>query len=137
MNLQSLFSAWPSVSQIAAVAVGGLVGSVGRFLVGHFFAIWLGSSFPWGTLFVNVVGSAFLGWFISVAIGKPGAVDPLVRLLFATGVAGGFTTFSSLAVETIMLYQQGGWRGAILNLSLNLALGFGGAILGVLLARLP
>jgi CrcB protein len=136
MNLQMFLSAWPSLAQILAVAVGGCVGSLARFLVGHFFAAWFGSSFPWGTLFVNVVGSTWLGWFMTLALGKPGAIDPVVRLLLSTGFAGGFTTFSSLSFETLALYQQGGLKAAAINLGLNLVLGFGGAIVGILLARM-
>jgi CrcB protein len=136
MNIQTFLSSWPTLTQILAVAVGGCIGSIARFLVGHFFAVWFGASFPWGTLFVNVVGSAWLAWFVTIAMGKPGAVDPVVRLLLSTGFAGGFTTFSSLSFETIALYQQGGWKAAALNLGLNLFLGFGAAIAGVLLARL-
>lgn len=131
-----MFGTWPSLIQILAVAVGGSVGSLGRFFVGHFFVQWFGASFPWGTLFVNVVGSTFLGWFLTFALQRPGAIDPSVRLLFATGLAGGFTTFSSLAFETIALYQQGDLKAACLNLGLNLAVGFGGTVLGILIARL-
>jgi CrcB protein len=127
---------WPPLGQLLAVLVGGAVGSVARFMSGHFLALWLGANFPWGTLFVNVVGSLWLGWIGSVTLQRPGLIDPIVRLALTAGFAGGFTTFSSLAFESIALFQRGDIKLAFLNLALNFALGVGAAIIGVILARL-
>jgi len=126
----------PPFSQIAAVALGGSVGSMARFFSNYYFSMWLGTTFPYGTLFVNVAGSLWLGFIGTLALNKAGLFDANVRLLLTTGFAGGFTTFSSLAFETMSLYQGGSWTLALANVASNLFLGFLGLILGIFLARL-
>ena len=126
----------PPWGQLLAVFIGGAIGSVARFMSGYLLALWWGPNFPWGTLFVNVVGSLWLGWFGSVTIQRPGLVDPVVRLALTAGFAGGFTTFSSLAFESIALFQRGDLKLALLNLALNFVLGLSAAVIGVILARL-
>ncbi|MBS2002241.1 MAG: fluoride efflux transporter CrcB [Cyanobacteria bacterium SZAS LIN-5] len=118
-----------------AVALGGSVGSIARFWSGQLFSNWFGTTFPWATLFVNIVGSAFLGFVFSFSIAKPGAVDPNVRLLLTTGFSGGFTTFSAFAWETLSLYQKGDTTLALANIGANLLLGFIAVFLGYLLGR--
>jgi CrcB protein len=126
----------PPLSQIGAVALGGSVGSVLRFFCNHYFAMWLGTTFPYGTLFVNVAGSLWLGFIGTLALNKAGIFDPNMRLLLTTGFAGGFTTFSSLAFESMALYQGGSLALAIGNIAANLIIGMLGLILGIFLARL-
>lgn len=128
--------AGPPWAQIIAVAIGGMIGSVLRFLSSHYLAMWFGTTFPWGTLFVNVAGSALLGFVAALALGKPGGIDPVVRLLLTAGLAGGFTTFSTFAYETIYLFQKGDVQLAIANLAGNMVLGVFACILGMILARL-
>jgi CrcB protein len=127
---------FPPLSQIGAVALGGSVGSVLRFFSNHYFAMWFGTTFPYGTLFVNVAGSLWLGFVGTLALNKAGLFDPNVRLLLTTGFAGGFTTFSSLAFETMALYQGGSLALALGNVAGNVILGMLGLILGIYLARL-
>src|ERR1700761_9261286 len=97
----------PPIGQLLAVLIGGAIGSVARFMSGYMLALWLGPNFPWGTLFVNILGSLWLGWIGSVTAQRPGLLDPMLRLSLTAGFAGGFTTFSSLAFETIALFQRG------------------------------
>jgi len=127
---------FPPLGHIGAVALGGAVGSVMRFFSNHYFGMWLGTTFPYGTLFVNVSGSLWLGFIGTLALNKAGLFDPTVRLLLTTGFAGGFTTFSSLAFETMALYEGGAWHLALANVAGNLILGMLGLVLGIYLARL-
>lgn len=124
---------WP---EMIAVTIGGAVGSLARFLSAHYFSLWLGTTFPWGTLFVNVLGSLLIGFVATLAFSKPNVMDPAVRFFLTSGVAGGFTTFSALAFETFSLYQKGEVMLAFANLGGNLLLGFIAVIVGVVLARL-
>ena len=62
-----------------AVALGGCIGSIARFWSGHYFGNWFGTTFPWATLFVNTLGSAFLGYVFSLSLAKPGAIDVYKR----------------------------------------------------------
>jgi CrcB protein len=83
---------------IVAVAVGGAIGSVSRYLVSSWFVERVGSGFPWGTMFINVSGSLAIGVVLQLALSRAG-LSPYVRLFFATGILGGFTTFSAYAFE--------------------------------------
>ena len=79
------------------VAMGGAAGSVLRYWV----QIALNASwFPWGTLAVNVTGSAMIGVLAGLGAAGPG------RLLFVTGLLGGFTTFSAFSMEAVELFER-------------------------------
>ncbi len=105
------------------VALGGAAGSVSRFWASGFIANRYGDTFPWGTLFVNVSGSFFIGLFATLTapegrwlVGSSG------RNLFMTGFCGGYTTFSSFSLQTLNLAQDGEWLYAGGNAALNLVL---------------
>jgi len=99
------------------VALGGAAGSVLRFSVSVAAAALLGANYPWGTLLVNIIGSALIG----VAVGVE--VSGSARLLLVTGVLGGFTTFSAFSAETLMLWERGWWQaGLYVGLSVTLGL---------------
>ena len=82
------------------VALGGAIGAGGRHLVGLATLRLFGSSFPWGTLAVNVIGSFLIGVLIETLALKVSAPAG-VRLFLATGVLGGFTTFSAFDLRVI------------------------------------
>jgi len=121
---------------MGAVLIGGAAGSLSRYLVGHIVGNMAGTMFPWATLAVNVSGSIFLGYVGTIAVLKPGAIDPNIRLLLTTGFAGGFTTYSAFTFETLLLYQQGEFDLVPLNIMCNLLLGFVGVWAGIVIARL-
>lgn len=87
---------------IVAVAVGGAVGSVLRYLVSNWFTDRLGPDFPWGTFTINVSGAFLIGIVLQLAAARAG-ISPYVRLFIATGILGGYTTFSTFAYETYVL----------------------------------
>jgi len=126
----------PGVLEVLAVAIGGLIGSVARFLTSHYMAMWLGTTFPWGTLVVNILGSLVIGFVGAIALNKPGAIDPTLRFFLTSGFAGGFTTFSALAFETLNLFQKGEGMLAAANVGGNLVFGFLACVVGIMLARL-
>ena len=134
----SFFSAWnlPGINEMLAVAIGGSIGSLARFLSSHYMSLWLGTTFPWGTLVVNVLGSFLIGFVATLAFNKPGLIDPGMRLFLTSGFAGGFTTFSALAFETFALYQRGEIMLVLANVGGNLVLGLIAVVIGVMLARL-
>lgn len=82
------------------VAAGGALGSVLRYLVSLWALAWLGAAFPWGTLAVNVLGSAAIGALAGLG------VQGEMRLLLVTGMLGGFTTFSAFSLETGLLAER-------------------------------
>ncbi|MCL4233503.1 MAG: fluoride efflux transporter CrcB [Deltaproteobacteria bacterium] len=97
------------------ICLGGAVGSGARYLVGIWAANTLGTAFPYGTLVVNIAGSFLISVVMALGIDL-GAIPPSVRLFLATGVLGGFTTYSSFNYETIKLAQSGAWGIAAINL---------------------
>lgn len=93
--------------RLGSIAAGGALGSVLRWGGGGGIGAILGTAFPWGTLAVNVVGSALLGW-LSGRLLQTGASANL-RAFATVGLCGGFTTFSAFDLETILLLQAGRW----------------------------
>src|SRR5438270_7276345 len=92
------------VIQVLFVAFGSSLGGVTRWAVTDWFGRWFGSAFPWGTLFINVSGSLFLGWFFTLVderLSVPSWIEPgNLRLLVATGFTGAYTTFSTFEFES-------------------------------------
>jgi len=105
------------------VAVGSALGGTLRFWLGGLIANWVGQTFPWGTLVINVTGSLAIGLFAALT-GPDGRVfvPGEWRQFFMIGVCGGYTTFSSFSLQTLALAQDGEWLGAGLNIMLSVAL---------------
>lgn len=90
------------------VFLGGGIGSTLRYGVNLTTVAWFGPHFPWGTLTVNVVGSAIMGAFAGYLLTRePGTGSDALRLFFMTGVLGGFTTFSAFSLDVVVLWQRG------------------------------
>ena len=107
------------------VAIGGALGSVGRFWLSGLVASRFGETFPWGTLVINVTGSFVIGLIGAIAVPE-GRMDSQSRA-FATqflmiGVCGGYTTFSSFSWQTLRLLQDREWLYAGGNILLSVIL---------------
>ena len=89
-----------SPTAFALVMLGGALGSALRYGVGLAVVAWFGTGFPWGTLAVNIAGSALIG--VAAGAGLEGGA----RLLVVTGFLGGFTTFSAFSLETAGLWDR-------------------------------
>ncbi len=90
---------------ILLIGVGGLLGSVCRYLVSLFFAKQFPFAFPYGTFAVNILGCFLIGIFYGLS-DKYNWFTPELRLFLTTGFCGGFTTFSSFAFENMKLLQD-------------------------------
>lgn len=119
------------MQQWILVAVAGGLGSCARYAVTLACARW--SSFPWGTLVVNVVGSLALGFVLQALL--MAELRPEWKLAVGTGFLGAFTTYSTFSVETLRLVEAGRMGAALANVGGNLGLGLVGAGLGIALAR--
>jgi CrcB protein len=119
------------------VALGGALGSVARYACSDLASRWLGATFPWGTLFVNVSGSFVIGLLAALvtADGRP-LLGPDARAFMMIGVLGGFTTFSSFSLETLNLVRGGAIGAAAANTALSVALCLLAAWLGYAAAAL-
>ena len=111
-----------------AVGLGGFLGSVYRYLAGQ---IPLGRDwgFPVRTLAINLIGSFLIGAVTALAL-KRAAPDPRLVLFLKAGVCGGFTTFSSCALETGDLLQSGRTAAALLYAAASLILGVAAVFAG-------
>ena len=107
-----------SLAAILTVAGGGALGAVARHLVGVLGARVLAAPAVWATLAINVTGAFALGWFLRWAESTAAAPGP--RLFVAVGLCGGFTTFSTFAVETLGLLESGQPMRAALYVGLSL-----------------
>ncbi len=86
------------------VALGGALGAMARFGAVQLATSRWGSSFPWGTLAVNVTGSLLIGFLATILSSRQ--ADPALRLLLITGVLGGYTTFSAFSFEALALLTE-------------------------------
>lgn len=91
------------------IGLGGALGTIVRYHLDQWMQWKFGSNFPYGTLTVNVVGSFLLALLMCIAL-RTELVSPTTRLVLATGVLGGFTTYSTFNYETLRYLQQGSLR---------------------------
>ena len=122
------------MSRFLAVAVGGAIGAVTRYAVTLLVAIFWRREFPLATLLINVSGSFILGLFATFAAERT-AIDPLWRLLVATGFVGAYTTFSTFEYETQRLAESGALAWGVVNILTSVIAGFAAVQLGIVLAR--
>lgn len=121
---------------LLAVGGGGALGALLRYLVGGLFLERFGPSFPYGTLFINVSGSFLIGVVIQLELARAPGATPLVRLLLATGVLGGYTTFSAFSYEIVALLTKNALGAAALYAVGSVVIGLVACLAGVALARL-
>lgn len=117
---------------VAFVALGGAIGAVLRYLIALLFIEKGLSTFPWATLAVNILGAFLIGVVVTMAPEDP--ADPW-RLLLGTGLLGGFTTFSALSLETVVLFEAGRHVAGVANLLGTAAAGLLASVLGVAAGR--
>ena len=116
------------------VALGGAGGSVLRYGVARLAASYLGPTTVMGTFIVNVTGSFLLGLFIALALEKA-SLSGNLRALVAVGFLGGYTTFSTLSLESVRLVEDGELLRAAASILGNLVLGLAAAYIGLLVGR--
>ena len=113
------------------VAFGSALGGTLRYWLSGLVANWVGQSFPWGTLVINVTGSVAIGLFATLTAPDGRVCVPGEwRQFFMVGICGGYTTFSSFSLQTLTLAQDGEWLWAGLNILLSVALCLLGVWLG-------
>jgi CrcB protein len=121
------------MADLLLVMFGGALGSLARYGVGLGAAQLFGSTFPLGTMLINISGSFLLG--VLVSLSGPMAISSGTRLFLATGFCGGYTTFSTFSVETLNLMEKGSYGLALVYLFGNLVGGLMAAWVGFILAR--
>jgi CrcB protein len=123
-----------SLSSILIISLGAIFGANARYFMSRYAAKLLGPTFPYGTLMINVIGSAIVGFFMIWTTERV-LIDPRWRLLVVVGFCGAFTTFSSYAYESMAYFEQGQWHLLLTNIFSNNLLCLVGAVAGMALAR--
>jgi len=116
------------------VAAGGAMGASARHAVNLFAVRIMGASFPFGTLFVNVMGSFLMGVLAGVLAMKLSDTDN-IRLFLGVGLLGGFTTFSAFSLEAVSMYQRKAYGVLLGYAGSSVLLAIGALILGLIAAR--
>jgi CrcB protein len=105
------------------IALGGALGSVGRAWVGVVSVRHMGTHFPWGTILINILGSALIGVVAATALSSSRTIlNTETRIFLMLGVCGGFTTFSSFSLQTFELLREGRTAAAFANIGLSVVL---------------
>jgi CrcB protein len=120
--------------QTILVMVGGALGSALRYHAGKLGLALLGPGWPWGTLFVNVFGGLVMGVFAGWLSLRGSGGEPM-RLFFAVGILGGFTTFSAFSLETVMMIERGAMASALAYILVSVVASVGALALGLGMAR--
>ena len=122
------------MNMILAVAVGGALGSVTRHLLNSRIAAWLGTGFPWGILIVNILGGLLMGLLIELLALK-WSLSAEWRAFLTVGILGGFTTFSSFSLDTVVLMQRGDHLLAFIYVAGSVVLSIGAVFGGMAVVR--
>ncbi len=122
------------MSQLFATAIGGSIGALMRFWVATSIYAWLGRGFPYGTLFVNVSGSFLMGLLTELMLQRF-ALSVEYRAAILIGFLGAYTTFSTFAIETLYLIEEGSFSKAGLNVVLSVMLCLTAVWSGLIIGR--
>lgn len=117
------------------VGIGSFIGGICRYLLQQFVQNNYPSSFPFGTLIVNIIGCFVIGLVYELS-GKGTWLSPEMRLFLATGICGGFTTFSSFGYENVSMVLNGQFLYPLLYVLASVIIGFGAVHAGILFIKL-
>jgi CrcB protein len=118
---------------ILVIGLGSFIGGVSRYLITLFIQNKFLSIFPYGTLCVNILGCFLIG--VIYALSDKGNVSPAWRLFLATGIMGGFTTFSSFSNETVSMLRDAEYVQAFSYVAYSVILGLAATFGGISLIK--
>lgn len=116
------------------IGIGGFIGSVSRYYSQQVISKIFSSALPYGTLIVNIVGCFLIGIIYGLSE-RGNLLTPEWRLFLATGICGGFTTFSTFSYESIRLIQDGEFFILSLYVAISIIIGFAATYLGMLIIK--
>lgn len=122
------------MTNLLLVAAGGAIGASLRHLSGIAALRIMGAGFPWGTFFVNVFGSFIMGLFIAWMVKKTGVSNEM-RLFVATGILGGFTTFSAFSLDVANMIERGAMSSAFIYIAASVVISLVAVFIGLWFGR--
>lgn len=117
------------MNTILAVGAGSFIGGVLRYLISQFIQLKSSTSFPFGTLGVNILGCFLIG--IVFTLSSRGSISQEWKFFIATGILGGFTTFSAFASESLTLFREGQFGLAAAYIASSVILGLLATFIGI------
>jgi CrcB protein len=123
------------IQKLAWLSLAGALGTLARYGLAGFVQRIDGSSFPWGTVAVNLIGCFIAGW-LYVMFENRWPVSGETRTIILVGFMGAFTTFSAMILETGVLLRSTEWLYAAANIALQNGVGFISLWAGMTLARM-
>lgn len=123
------------MNHLLLVVLGGGIGAGLRHLSATAALRIMGPNFPWGTFFVNVVGSLTMGLFIGWLVKRTGGSSQEIRLFFATGILGGFTTFSAFSLDAANLVERGANIAALSYVMGSVFISIFAVFIGLMISR--
>jgi CrcB protein len=123
------------IKTLLLVGAGGFLGSISRFLASRFMQNNFPSAFPFGTLFVNITGCFLLGLIYGFSE-RSSLFNPGWKMFLTVGFCGGFTTFSTFAIENLAMLRDGDFFHFLLYTGLSVFLGIAATFLGVLITKI-
>lgn len=115
-------------------SAGGAIGAGARYAVSNWFAANGWDGYPWATLLINVTGSALMGVTVALLMARAD-LPPEMRVFLATGILGGYTTFSAFSLEVWQLAERGETGAAVAYIAASVVLSILGLVLGLAATR--
>jgi CrcB protein len=119
-----------SIGLLLSVGIGGFIGAILRFMLSGWVQKATASTFPFGTLSVNILGSFIIGFLFLYF--QHINLSPNHKALFITGLLGALTTFSTFSLDTVLLMQNELYTKALYNILLNVLFSIGATVLGMM-----
>ncbi len=119
---------------VFSIALGGAIGVVARHYLSHRIALMMSSSFPFGTISVNILGSFIMGLLVMLFANKL-ALSQEMRAFLTVGLLGGFTTFSAFSLEAVLLMERGAMGQAALYIGGSVMFAIAGLFAGIALGK--
>ena len=123
------------LKSLLIAGLGGFIGTALRFAVGRYVQVYYDTVFPWGTFAVNILGSLVIGILFGISE-KGDFLSPEWRVFLTVGLCGGFTTFSSLSLDSFILMQDKEWFRFFAYTGLSFMLGLFAVYLGRTLVKM-
>ena len=120
--------------RLLLIAVFGAVGTLARYGLQGLVQVRVGSTFPWGTLFINLTGCFFLGLIGQMMLNRM-MVSSELRVAIAVGFFGGYTTFSSFGWEAAKMLEAGEWLRSMTYVAASMVLGLLLSVAGIRLGN--
>ncbi|PVB60892.1 fluoride efflux transporter CrcB [Labrenzia sp. 011] len=123
------------MKHLLLVMLGGGIGAGGRHLVSLVTLRQFGPGFPVGTITVNIIGSLVMGLFIGWLVKHESGGLQSLRYFFATGILGGFTTFSAFSLDTAILWERGDTHLALIYVTASVLVSIVAVFAGLMVMR--